>query len=47
MDVNEIECLGVDESHTGQKSDQWRVLANTVMNFKYHERCRVFEQPND
>jgi hypothetical protein len=34
MDLTEIGWEGVDWMHLGQNSDQWRALANTVMNFR-------------
>jgi hypothetical protein len=34
MDLREIGCDGVDWIELAQDRDQWRVLVNTVMNFR-------------
>jgi hypothetical protein len=34
MDLREIGWKGVDCMHLAQDSDQWRVLVNTVRNFR-------------
>jgi hypothetical protein len=34
MDVREIKLEGVEWMHVAQVKDQWRVLANTVINLR-------------
>jgi len=37
MDIQEVECGGIDWIDLVQDRDRWRALLSTVMNFRFHK----------
>jgi hypothetical protein len=42
MDLKETDSGGKDWIHQAQDRDQWKVIANAIMNFRFQE---TFENP--
>jgi hypothetical protein len=42
MHLGEIGWEGVDWIHMAQERDLWRVLVNTIMNFRVPEKGEIF-----
>jgi hypothetical protein len=43
IDLKKVGWEGMDWIHLPQDSDQWRVLRNTVMNFKFHNLWKYLD----